>query len=94
MKQQRNTGKLLYADFVKVILDFQLLEHEKFLSSFTSLFKEIDTDNNGILNEEELRELLQRMTIVHQSEEIEQIENLLNIIDPQNNKQMTYSEIV
>lgn len=79
---------------MKVILDFQLLEHEKFLSSFTSLFKEIDTDNNGILNEEELRELLQRMTIVHQSEEHEQIENLLNIIDPQNNKQMTYSEIV
>jgi len=67
---------------VKIILDFQLLEHEKFLSSFNSLFKEIDTDNNGILNEEELRELLQRMTVIHQSEEIEQIENLLNIIDP------------
>lgn len=67
---------------MKIILDFQLLEHEKFLSSFTSLFKEIDTDNNGILNEEELRELLQRMTVIHQSEEIEQIENLLNIIDP------------
>lgn len=67
---------------MKIILDFQLLEHEKFLSSFTSIFKEIDTDNNGILNEEEFRELLQRMTVIHQSEEIEQIENLLNIIDP------------
>jgi len=38
-----------------------LQEHEKFLNSFTSLFKEIDTDGNGILNEEEFRELLIRM---------------------------------
>ena len=95
----------MYSDFVKVILDFQLQEHEKFLTSFTSLFKEIDLDNNGILNEEEFRELLTRMnmistvnasTAIHQSPESlnEQIETLLNLIDPHNNKQMTYSEIV
>ena len=63
-KQQKTSGKLLYADFVKVILDFQLQEHEKFLTSFTTLFKEIDTDGNGILNEEEFRELLTRMNQV------------------------------
>lgn len=35
-------GKLLYADFQKIILDFQLEEHERFLRNFTDLFKSID----------------------------------------------------
>ncbi len=67
-------------------------EHEKFLSSFTSLFKEIDTDNNGIISEDELKELLFRMSVVPNL--ADQLDTLLNIIDPHNNKQMTYSEVV
>lgn len=82
----------MYSDFVKVILDFQLQEHEKFLNSFTTLFKQIDTDNNGIISEDELKELLFRMQVVPNLEE--QLETLFNIIDPHNNKQMTYSEVV
>lgn len=87
-KKQGTHGKLLYSDFVKVILDFQLQEHEKFLSAFTTLFKELDVDNNGILSEDEFRELLSRMGITIPAED------LLNIADPHNNKQLTYSEIV
>ena len=87
-KHQGVHGKLLYSDFVKVILDFQLQEHEKFLSAFTTLFKELDADNNGILSEDEFRELLNRMGITIPAED------LLNIADPHNNKQLTYSEIV
>lgn len=91
-KQQKSTGKLLYSDFVKTILDFQLQEHEKFLHSFTSLFKSLDTDNNGILSEDELKALLFRMAVVPNLDE--QMDTLLNTIDPHNNKQVTYSEVV
>lgn len=48
----RNQGKLIYSDFQKTILDFQLQEHEKFLSKFTALFKEIDVGKHSILSEE------------------------------------------
>lgn len=77
-----------------MILDFQLQEHEKFLSSFTSLFKEVDADNNGILNEQEFSELMQRMSVLHPASQQEVIDALLNLVDPHNNKQMTYSEVV
>jgi Ca2+-binding EF-hand superfamily protein len=87
-KLQGTHGKLLYSDFVKVILDFQLQEHEKFLSAFTTLFKELDVDINGILSEDDFRELLSRMGITIPAED------LLNVADPHNNKQLTYSEIV
>ncbi len=75
-----------------MILDFQLSEHEKFLQAFTNLFKSLDTDSNGILNEEEFRELLRRVnnlttSMPDDSEDLsEHIETLLNRIDPHNNK--------
>lgn len=37
--------------FQKVILDFQLKSHEKFLKNFVSLFRSIDKDMNGIIDE-------------------------------------------
>lgn len=53
-RQQSNLqAKLLFQqEFLKVILDFQLQEHEKYLHEFTRLFKEIDTNNDGIVTED------------------------------------------
>lgn len=44
--------KLLYSDFNKIVLDFQLQEHEKFINKFVSLYKSIDDDRDGIIDEE------------------------------------------
>lgn len=81
----------MYADFQKVILDFQLQEHERFLSKFTAQFKGSDRDTDGVLDEEEFKELIESMNIVSSDEEIE---FLLQAIDPNNNQKMTYSEVV
>ena len=43
------TGKLLYNDFQKIILDFQLEEHERFLANFTALWKNVDQQRNGYI---------------------------------------------
>jgi Ca2+-binding EF-hand superfamily protein len=83
--------KLTYAEFQKTILDFQLSEHEKFLYDFTQLFKQVDTDRNGIINEDEFRDLLSQMRVLHKDEDLIV---LLQIVDPYNNQKMTYSEIV
>ena len=50
--------QLMYVDFQKVILDFQLFEHERFLRKFTKYFKAVDRDTNGVLDENEFRELI------------------------------------
>ena len=81
----------MYCDFQKIILDFQLQEHERFLSKFTELFKEVDSDTNGIIHEGEFKELMQKMNIVSSEEEIDY---LLTAVDPFNNQRMTYSEVV
>ena len=72
-------------------MDFQLSEHEKFLYDFTQLFKQVDRDRNGIVNEDEFRDLLSQMRVLHKDEDLVV---LLQIVDPYNNQKMTYSEIV
>jgi hypothetical protein len=55
IQQEKMIGqanKLKFITFLKCVLDFQLREHEKFLQFFVRRFKEIDTDRDGILNED------------------------------------------
>ncbi len=51
----------------------------------------MDTDRNGIINEDEFRDLLSQMRVLHKDEDLIV---LLQIVDPYNNQKMTYSEIV
>jgi Ca2+-binding EF-hand superfamily protein len=75
-------------------LDFQLSEHEKFLHDFTELYKQVDRDRNGILDESEFRDLLSQMQVLSQEREDEDLVILLQMIDPYNNQKLTYSEVV
>ena len=54
---QKDSDKLMFAEFSKAVLDFQLKEHEKFLFKFIVVFKQVDRDNNGVVNEEEFVDL-------------------------------------
>ena len=87
----KHTEKLTYCDFQKIVLDFQLQEHEKFLAKFTALFKEVDYDNNGSINESEFRDLLSSMKVLETEEEVL---FLLQAVDPYNNQRLTFSEVV
>lgn len=55
------------------------------------MFQEVDSDNNGIINEEQFRELLSMMNCIQNEDEVTY---LLQLIDPYNNQQLTFSEVV
>ena len=44
-------GIVLYSEFLKVLLDFQLHNHELFLEHFRAVFRTIDTDSNGVISD-------------------------------------------
>jgi len=92
MVSQKDSDKLLFTEFMKTVLDFQLKEHEKFLYKFIVVFKQIDGDNNGVVNEDEFIELVKRMRIWEGNEE--EITKFLEVVDPYNNQEVTFSEIV
>lgn len=58
MKPSINFGMLQ-----EQILRQQVLEHEQFLTSFTKLFKEQDSDLDGIINDEQFYNLIGKMKI-------------------------------
>lgn len=93
LSKQKEEFKIPYKDFQKILLDYQIKTREKYLKNFVYLFKKCDYDNNGIINEEEFVYLIEltgnyRLTVQENSL------RLLNIIDPYNNKQITFSECV
>jgi len=64
-------SKLQYNDFKKIILDFQLQEHERFLIKFTDLFKSVDNDQDGVISEVQFKDLLRIMNVFDSEEAID-----------------------
>ncbi|KAJ9457554.1 putative structural maintenance of chromosome (SMC) family protein [Diplonema papillatum] len=87
----REQNSLLYGDFLKVLLDFQLQGHERFLGKFVKLFRQFDADKNGILNEAEFVQLLRAIDPAKTEEEVNA---LLDLIDPHDNQLINFSECV
>lgn len=93
---KRTRGKILYKDFLKVtptqiLLDFQLKGHEKFLSKFLTLYRNVDRDQDGVINENEFRELVMSMDMGLDEDDIVR---LLQIVDPFDHKILTFSTAV
>lgn len=82
---------LNYSELLRILLDFQLEGHERFLSKFVRIFKQFDTDRNGVVNEVEFRSILKA---VDPSKGDEEVHSLLELIDPNNNQLITFSECV
>jgi Ca2+-binding EF-hand superfamily protein len=89
--ESRDAGKIMYEDFLKILLDFQLKGHEKFLLKFMKLFRQFDKDKNGVINEEEFRQLI---IATDPNKTDKEIQDLLNLVDPHNNQQISFSECV
>ena len=84
-------GRVPFEDFLKILLDFQLAGHEKFLSKFRRLFREVDTDKNGVVNEPEFRDMVLRMD---PNINMVSLDRMMQMVDPYNNQHITFSEAV
>lgn len=77
-----------------------MLQHEKYLYRFVSLFKTADSDKDGIINENQFKYLIREMNIIpvglSKDERMleEEINKLLVMIDPHKTQQITFSELV
>jgi hypothetical protein len=93
LSRQKEEFKIAYKDFQKILLDYQIKSRDKYLKNFVYIFKKSDNDNNGIINEDEFIQLLTFMGVYGDMIEENSI-RLLSVVDPYNNKQITFSECV
>lgn len=61
----------MYKDFEKIVLDFQLREHERFLHRFNQNYKRFDLNMDGVVNETEFRNMIISMGILKDESELE-----------------------
>ena len=84
-------GRLPYSSFLQVLLDFQLSGHVAYLSSFVSLFQQLDPLGRGFVNEAELRQLALALDPGKTEEELVA---LLERADPHNHQRIAFSDTV
>ena len=82
-------GRLSYAAFLQVLLEFQLSGHLRYLSSFVQLFRQLDTHGRGVLDEEQFRELAYAL---NPDEDV--ADDHLAHIDPFNHQRLNFSDCV
>lgn len=85
---------ICYQSFIKIILDFQIKSRVNFLKIYTDLFKSVDSDNNGIISENEFLQLINTISFRNKLNLEPLSTKLLNLVDPFNNKQITYSDTI
>jgi len=92
-QKNKDEKKLTFKEFQKLVMDFLKRSRVNYLKNFVILFRKSDTDNNGVLNEDEFYLLLKNLNVYDEYLEDNAI-RLLNIIDPNNNKAIIFSECV
>ena len=82
-----------YKDFLRLLCIYQIKSRDKYLKNFVKLFRKFDTDLDGILTENEFIGLINEIPCCKNNAD-EYIFKFLSIIDPFNNKKITFSECI
>ena len=85
---------ILYDDFIRIVLNSHIRFRDRQLKNFVELFKSVDIDRDGVINEDEFAELIQKMKIFKEEEIENKIFYFLEKIDPFDNQKITFSECI
>ena len=94
VEKENECNSIQYDFLVDICLEYQIKLHLKYLKPFIKLFQNIDTDRDGVLDEEQFVELINNMNIFGDDNIERIIEEFLNNIDPYQNKHIIFSDIV
>lgn len=84
-------SQLLCKDFVRLLLDFQLDGHVRFLEPYVKIFRRHDKDQNGIVNRFEFASIVRELD---PSKSEEAVRFMAEQIDPHGSQLITFSESI
>ncbi|KPI86658.1 hypothetical protein ABL78_4273 [Leptomonas seymouri] len=84
-------SQLSYKDFVRLLLDFQLDGHERFLERYVSIFRRHDGDRDGIVDNAEFAAIVHELDPTKPEAEVEA---MVKEVDPHGIQLITFSESV
>ncbi len=95
VKNNIQDNSISYQKFIQIVIDFQIRVRENYLKNFNDIFKQVDSDRNGILSDNEFVKLIEMLNIYQNQEEFEnQMQNMMSQLDPFQSKIFIYSDII
>lgn len=100
--QSRGDGRLPYASFVQVLLDYQLSGHVQYLEAFVEIWRTIQPQASigadpGLISEEGFHLLTLELSperFGHSAHAAEAMQDLLAEVDPYNHQRISFSDCV
>lgn len=94
LEKENEINTLDYNNLLQIFLEFQMDLRENYLKPFVDLFKSVDDENDGIINETQFINLIKKMNIFDDNILDIKINKLLNAIDPYGDKHIIFSDCV
>ena len=95
LMRAKNEMKILYGDFFQVLLGCQIKFRRGYLRNFVLLFREVDSDLNGVINDEQFKALIEKCGLFDTGEAFDaNYERLIEAVDVYGHNQITFSDIV
>ena len=85
---------IMYNDFLRIVLNSHIRFRDRQLKNFVQIFQSVDTDRDGVLNEDEFWELMQKTKIFKEEELESKMLFFLEKIDPFDEQKITFSECI
>lgn len=89
----KNEMDIPYKEFVHVVMEYQISYRDNYLKCFLGMFQKYDKDKNGIVNEEEFKEIVKDIPIICKKGNA-YVKELLEKVDPLNLNKITFSDVV
>lgn len=85
---------MYYNDFTMILLDFQIRLRDKYLLNFIKIFRSVDSNNDGLVDENEFKELIIKFDIFTTEKIDDTFDHLITLVDPFNTKKITFSDCI
>ena len=90
------TGKkILYIDFMNILINFNLKLRKKYLHNIFLLFSRVDEKRTGIINHQGFKEIIKKCGIIPDEEKAEEVaDDLIELADKEGSGQITFNDTV
>ena len=94
IEKENESSSIEYNELTNICHELEVDTRENYLKPFIDIFKLIDEDNDGILNENQFINLIKALKIYNENNLGNEINAILNLIDPYGYKKFIFSDCV
>ena len=86
--------KILFNDFLNLIIMFNLNLRKNYLENLVEMFREVDEGRYGIINGEGFVEIIQRANLYNQNDIESKVQKLLELVDENEYNHIRFTDVV